>query len=75
MLLTVDSVEHVMFSLPETVKAMLVDVEVAETAARVTTGAVVSMTIESVLDVDETFPDPSACDAEMLQVPLVKLPS
>ncbi len=73
--LTVDNVEHVMFSLPVTVNAMFVDVDVADTEARVATGAVVSIVIESALEVDDTFPAPSAWDAEMLQMPFAKLPS
>ena len=54
---------------------MFVDVDVADTEARVTTGAVVSIVIESALEVDDTFPAPSAWDAEMLQMPFAKLPS
>ena len=54
---------------------MLVDVDVADTAARVALGAETSMMTESVLDVVETFPDPSVCVADTLQVPLVRLPN
>ena len=41
----VDNVEHVIASLPVTVKVMVIDVDVEGLAARVTVGAVVSMTI------------------------------
>jgi hypothetical protein len=40
----VDNVEHVMASLPVTVKVMVPEVDVADVAAKVTVGAVVSMT-------------------------------
>ena len=40
----VDNVEHVMASLPVTVKVMVPEVDVDDVAAKVTVGAVVSMT-------------------------------
>jgi hypothetical protein len=49
----VDSVEHVMASLPVTVKVMVVDVEVEGLAANVTVGAVVSGDVMVIVDASE----------------------
>ncbi len=45
----VDNVEHVIASLPVTVKVIVADVEVAATAANVTVGAVVSAIVTVVV--------------------------
>jgi len=45
----VDNVEHVIASLPVTVKVIVADAEVAATAANVTVGAVVSVLVTVVV--------------------------